>query len=83
MPKRLWRYRRWNGLLILALLSAWAMASYGFGILLADVLNHIHLWGFPLGFWFATQGSILVFVVLAFVYCLLMGKLDRLLKPEE
>jgi putative solute:sodium symporter small subunit len=74
---------RLSGLLVVALLSIWAIVSYGFGILLAGLLNDIHLWGFPLGYWFATQGSAIIFVVLAFVYCFLMSRLDRLLNPEE
>jgi putative solute:sodium symporter small subunit len=41
------------------------------------------LWGFPLGYWFATQGSIILFVVLAFAYCLIMSKLDRSLGLHE
>jgi putative solute:sodium symporter small subunit len=83
MFKILWRYRRLNGLLVLALLSTWAIVSYGFGILLAGMLNSIHLWGFPIGYWFATQGSVIIFVVLAFAYCFFMSKLERLLKPED
>jgi putative solute:sodium symporter small subunit len=53
------------------------MVSYGFGILLADKFDQIRLAGFPLGFWFAQQGSIYVFVVLIFVYVGIMNKLDR------
>jgi putative solute:sodium symporter small subunit len=50
--------------------------SYGFGILLAPTLNDIQIGGFKLGFWFAQQGSIYVFVILIFVYVYLMNKLD-------
>ena len=49
---------------------------YGAGILFRNVLDNIHIGGFPLGFWFAQQGSIYVFVVLIFVYVRLMNKLD-------
>lgn len=59
------------------LLAIWFLVSYGFGILLADQLNAIQIGGFKLGFWFAQQGSIYVFVVLIFVYVWLMNKLDR------
>ena len=51
--------------------------SYGASILLADLLDQVRVLGFPLGFWFATQGSVLTFVVLVFVYVKLMNDLDR------
>lgn len=59
------------------LLSVWFLCSYGFGILLVERLNHINLGGFPLGFWFAQQGSIYIFVLLIFVYVRLMNNLDK------
>jgi len=59
------------------LLSIWLLVSFGFGILLADYLNQFSIGGFPLGFWFAQQGAIYVFVVLIFVYVYLMNKLDK------
>ena len=61
------------------LLSIWAFVSFGCGILFADWLNRFRLpgTGFKLGFWFAQQGSIYVFVVLIFVYVKLMNRLDR------
>ncbi|MCS5701773.1 MAG: DUF4212 domain-containing protein, partial [Acidobacteria bacterium] len=59
------------------LLSVWFLVSYGFGILLADVLDSVRLGGFKLGFWFAQQGSIYVFVILIFIYVRLMNRLDR------
>ena len=72
------------------LLFVWFTVSYGFGILLADTLNAVRIpgTGFPLGFWFAQQGSIYVFVVLIFVYVGLMNRLDRAyaldeLEPED
>ncbi|MBI5249556.1 MAG: DUF4212 domain-containing protein [Desulfomonile tiedjei] len=83
MKRDLLRYRRSSILLIVGLLSVWAVASYGFGILLAGALDGIRLWGFPLGYWFATQGSVIIFVVLAFAYCFIMGKLDRLSDLQE
>lgn len=59
------------------LLSIWFFVSFVFGILLVEQLNTINFWGFKLGFWFAQQGSIYVFVILIFVYIYLMNKLDR------
>ncbi|WP_445719189.1 DUF4212 domain-containing protein [Flavobacterium sp.] len=62
---------------LLILLSIWFSVSYGAGILFKDALNEIKIGGFPLGFWFAQQGSIYVFVILIFVYVRLMNKLDK------
>ena len=59
------------------LLSIWFIVSYVFSILLVDELNTIKIGGFKLGFWFAQQGSIYVFVILIFVYIRLMNKLDK------
>ena len=59
------------------LLSIWFTVSFGFGILLVDELNQIKIAGFKLGFWFAQQGSIYVFVLLIFVYIYLMNRLDK------
>ena len=61
---------------LLILLTLWFSVSFGAGIILKDVLDAVHIGGFPLGFWFAQQGSIYVFVVLIFVYVRLMNKLD-------
>ncbi|WP_298494821.1 DUF4212 domain-containing protein [uncultured Algibacter sp.] len=62
---------------LVILLSIWFIVSYGCGILFKDALNEIRLGGFKLGFWFAQQGSIYVFVILIFVYVRLMNKLDK------
>ena len=59
------------------LLVIWFVVSYGAGILWKDALDEIRLGGFKLGFWFAQQGSIYVFVILIFVYVRLMNKLDK------
>jgi len=59
------------------LMGIWFLVSYVFGILLVDQLNAIRIGGFKLGFWFAQQGSIYVFVILIFVYVRLMNKLDK------
>jgi len=65
------------------LLSIWFLVSYVFGILLVDQLNTIKIAGFKLGFWFAQQGSIYVFVILIFVYMKLMNKLDKKYGVDE
>ncbi|MFP2997576.1 DUF4212 domain-containing protein [Spongiivirga sp. MCCC 1A20706] len=62
---------------LLILLSVWFIVSYGCGILFREALNEIRLGGFKLGFWFAQQGSIYVFVILIFIYVRLMNKLDK------
>lgn len=64
------------------LLTIWFTVSFGFGILLADVLNQYQMGGFKLGFWFAQQGAIYVFVILIFVYIYLMNRLDQKFKKE-
>ena len=62
---------------LVILLSIWFIVSYGFGIIFREALDNIRLGGFKLGFWFAQQGSIYVFVILIFVYIRLMNKLDK------
>lgn len=62
---------------LVILLSIWFIVSFGCGILFKDELDTFRLGGFKLGFWFAQQGSIYVFVVLIFVYVRLMNKLDK------
>ena len=62
---------------LVILLSIWFIVSYGAGIIFKDALNEIRLGGFKLGFWFAQQGSIYVFVILIFVYVRIMNKLDK------
>ncbi len=83
MPKNLSEYWRRNLRYLLILLVIWFTVSYGFGILLVDQLNAVRLGGFPLGFWFAQQGSIYVFVILIFVYVFLMNKLDKSYGVDE
>ena len=63
--------------LVAVCLTIWFVVSYLFGILLVDPLNSIRLGGYKLGFWFAQQGSIYVFVVLIFFYARQMNKLDQ------
>jgi putative solute:sodium symporter small subunit len=69
-------YWRRNLRLMGILLTIWALVSYGAGILFVEPLNNISFMGFPLGFWFAQQGSIIVFVILIAVYVWRMDKLD-------
>ena len=76
-PEQQAAYWRRNLVYIAVLLAIWAAVSYGASILFADALDGIQVLGFPLGFWFATQGSLLVFVLLVFVYVKLMNDLDR------
>jgi putative solute:sodium symporter small subunit len=59
------------------LLAVWFLVSFVAGIMLKDVLNDFKLGGFKLGFWFAQQGSMYVFVILIFIYVRLMNKLDK------
>ncbi len=70
-------YWRRNLTYVGILLAIWFLVSYGFGILFVEQLNAIRIGGFQLGFWFAQQGSIYVFVVLIFVYVKIMNRLDR------
>jgi len=81
--KNLQDYWKKNLRYLLILLSIWFFVSYGCGILFADVLNGFKLGGFPLGFWFAQQGAIYVFVILIFVYVSLMNKLDKEYDVDE
>ena len=76
-------YWRRNVSLMVKLLVVWFVVSYGCGIILFDVLNGIQIGGYKLGFWFAQQGSIYVFVVLIFYYARKMGQLDREFDVEE
>ena len=70
-------YWKENLRLLITLLVVWFAVSFGAGILFAEPLNSIKLGGFKLGFWFAQQGSIYVFVILIFVYVAKMRSLDR------
>jgi putative solute:sodium symporter small subunit len=70
-------YWRTNLRYLAILLVIWFVASYGAGIVLADWLNQFTIGGFPLGFWFAQQGAIYVFLILIAVYIVLMNNLDR------
>ena len=76
-------YWRANLRLMAWLLTIWFAVSYGCGILFVDQLDTIRIGGFKLGFWFAQQGSIYVFVALIFFYVWKMNKLDREFDVEE
>lgn len=75
--KNLQEYWQKNLRLLGILLFVWFIASYGCGIIFADYLNNFRIGGYKLGFWFAQQGAIYVFVILIFVYVNRMNKLDR------
>jgi putative solute:sodium symporter small subunit len=72
-----------NVRIILISLVIWALVSFGFGILLRPMLSGISVGGTDLGFWFAQQGSIIVFLALIFFYAWRMNKLDREYGVEE
>jgi putative solute:sodium symporter small subunit len=71
------RYWRANLRLMSILLSIWFVVPFGLGIVFVEPLNQIHVAGFPLGFWFAQQGSIYVFIVLVLIYAFIMKRIDR------
>ncbi len=77
------QYWRANLTYLAVLLSIWFVVSYGFGILLVDQLDRFRVAGFPVGFWFAQQGSIYVIIVLIFVCVRLMNRLDRRSDGDE
>ena len=77
------KYWKSNLKIVFSLLIIWFVSSFGFGILFSDYLDQLQLGGFKLGFWFAQQGSIYVFVVLIFLYVWLMKRLDKRLSEEE
>ena len=76
-------YWRNNLKYLIILLSIWFTVSFGFGVILVDQLNTFQFFGFKLGFWFAQQGSIYIFVILIFIYVYLMNKLDKEHNLEE
>jgi putative solute:sodium symporter small subunit len=69
--------------LVAQVLAVWFVVSYGFGIILAPMLNNIMVGGYPLGFWFAHQGSMYIFVALIFIYAKMMGKIDEKFDVHE
>ena len=83
MKNDLQQYWRSNLKILAALLIVWFSVSFLCGIVFVDVLNKIQLGGFKLGFWFAQQGSIYVFLFLIFIYVLLMNQLDKKYNVDE
>ena len=69
--------------LLTGILIVWFAVSFGAGILFAEQLNAFYLGGYPLGFWFAQQGSMYVFIVLIFYYKAKMDKIDRQFDVHE
>ncbi len=82
-PENRAAYWRANLQLVLSCLVVWFICSYVFGILLVDALNSVRLGGFQLGFWFAQQGSIYIFVALIFFYAWRMNQLDQKFDVHE
>lgn len=84
-PEKRAEYWRRNLRLVLGLLAIWAGVSFGCGILLHDWLDQWHMpgSGFPVGFWFAQQGAMLVFIAIVFFYAWRMNRLDREFGAEE
>lgn len=76
-------YWRENLRLVFILMIVWFVVSFGCGVLFVDELNQFRLGGYKLGFWFAQQGSIYVFLILIFIYTYCMGKLDRKYGVDE
>lgn len=76
-------YWRRNLRLMAVLLTVWALVSFGAGIIFVEALNNVDFFGFPLGFWFAQQGSIITFVILIAIYVWRMDKLDAEFGVDE
>lgn len=76
-------YWKANIRLISVLLLIWFTVSFGCGILFVDFLDQFHFFGFKLGFWFAQQGSIYIFVILIFIYIHRMKKLDEATRNDK
>ena len=83
MKNDLQQYWRSNLKILTALLLVWFSVSFLCGIVFVDVLNKVQFGGFKLGFWFAQQGSIYVFLFLIFIYVLLMNRLDKKYNVDE
>lgn len=82
-PDKRKAYWKANVQMLFVLLIIWFLVSYGLGIILVEPMNSIMLGGYPLGFWFAQQGSIYVFLVLIFVYAAYMNRLDKKFDVDE
>ncbi|MDZ4348325.1 MAG: DUF4212 domain-containing protein [Xanthomonadaceae bacterium] len=82
-PNRFAEYWKANLRLMAGLLAIWFVVSFGAGIFFADALNSIQFFGFKLGFFFAQQGAIYVFVLLIFYYAWRMNRIERELDVDE
>jgi putative solute:sodium symporter small subunit len=83
MKSDLKKYWNRNLLYLSILLGIWFITSFILSIVLVDQLNNIRIGGFKLGFWFAQQGAIYIFVILIFIYVKLMNRLDRRFDVDE
>ena len=77
------KYWSKNLSLMLRLFLIWFVVSFGCGIVLVDWLNQFRLGGYPMGFWFAQQGSVFVFVGLVFYYAHKMSSIDHEFGVDE
>jgi putative solute:sodium symporter small subunit len=82
-PENRAAYWKANVSLLTTMLVIWALVSYVFGIVLVEPLNNIHIGGYKLGFWFAQQGSMYIFVALIFIYAARMNQLDKKFDVHE
>ena len=82
-PSQREAYWKANLKLVAWCLAVWFVVSYLFGIILVDQLNAIQIGGYRLGFWFAQQGSMYIFVILIFFYAARMRKLDEKFNVHE
>ena len=83
MNKKNNKYWKANLKIVFSLLVIWFISSFGFGIIFSDFLDEFKIGGFKLGFWFAQQGSIYIFVALVFIYVWLMSRLDKTFSEKE
>jgi putative solute:sodium symporter small subunit len=77
------RYWHSNLRVLAVLLSVWALAAFGLGIVFVEPLNAFHVGGFPVGFWFAQQGSILIFIVLILIYAVWMDRIEKRMRDAQ
>lgn len=82
-PRSRQKYWRANLKILLLLLGVWFGTSFGLSILAVDVLDRVKFAGFPLGFWMAQQGSIVVFLLIIMAYAIWMNRLDKAYGVEE
>ena len=83
MNNKNYKYWKANLIIVFSILVIWFISSFGFGIIFSDFLDEFKIGGFKLGFWFAQQGSIYIFVALVFIYVWLMSRLDKTFSEKE